>query len=43
VGVGTGALVIDRLGAVPLFVGAALTIPVLAIWFASQLRQRPAL
>jgi predicted MFS family arabinose efflux permease len=41
VGVGTGALVIDRLGAVPLFVGAAVTIPVLAIWFARQLRQRP--
>jgi YNFM family putative membrane transporter len=41
VGVGTGALVIDRLGAVPLFVGAAITIPVLAIWFARQLRQRP--
>jgi len=41
VGVGTGALVIDRLGAVPLFVGAAITIPVLAIWFARQLRHRP--
>jgi MFS transporter, YNFM family, putative membrane transport protein len=41
VGVGTGALVIDRLGAAPLFVGAAITIPVLAIWFARQLRQRP--
>jgi predicted MFS family arabinose efflux permease len=39
VGVGTGALVIDRLGAVPLFVGAAITIPVLAIWFARELRR----
>jgi predicted MFS family arabinose efflux permease len=41
VGVGTGALVIDRLGAVPLFIGAAVTIPMLAIWFARQLRHRP--
>jgi len=29
------------MGAAPLFVGAAITIPVLAIWFAHQLRQRP--
>ena len=40
-GVGTGALVIDRLGAVPLFLGAAVALPVLAIWFARQLRHRP--
>jgi YNFM family putative membrane transporter len=42
-GVAAGALVIDRLGAAPLFVGVAVTIPVLAIWFARQLpRQRAA-
>src|SRR5579864_5361028 len=41
VGVATGSLVIDRWGALPLFAGEALTIPVLAIWFARQLRQRP--
>ncbi len=40
-GVGTGALLIDRLGAVPLFVGTAIAIPILAIWFARQLRYRP--
>ena len=39
VGVGTGALVIDRLGAAPLFVGAAITIPILAIWFALELKR----
>jgi predicted MFS family arabinose efflux permease len=42
VGVGCGALVIDRLGAVPLFLTTAAAIPVLAIWFAYELhRQRP--
>jgi MFS transporter, YNFM family, putative membrane transport protein len=41
VGVAIGSLVIDRFGAVPLFVGAALTIPIVAIWFARRLRQRP--
>jgi predicted MFS family arabinose efflux permease len=40
-GVGAGALLIDRLGAVPLFIGAAIAIPILAIWFAGQLRHRP--
>jgi MFS transporter, YNFM family, putative membrane transport protein len=39
-GVAAGALVIDRLGAKPLFLGTALAFPMLAIWFASQLRQR---
>jgi predicted MFS family arabinose efflux permease len=38
VGVATGALVIDRLGAVPLFLGAAAVLPVLAIWFARELK-----
>ncbi len=41
-GVGLGALVIDRLGARPLFVGTAVAIPLLAIWFAGQLRGRRA-
>jgi len=40
-GVGIGSLLIDRLGAVPLFVGTAAAIPILAIWFARQLRHRP--
>ncbi len=40
-GVGAGALMIDRLGAVPLFVSTAVAIPILAIWFAGQLRHRP--
>jgi MFS transporter, YNFM family, putative membrane transport protein len=38
-GVAIGALVIDRLGAVPLFLGAAAAMPVLAIWFASRLQR----
>jgi YNFM family putative membrane transporter len=41
VGVGIGSLLIDRAGAVPLFVGTAVTIPILAVWFAGQLRHRP--
>jgi MFS transporter, YNFM family, putative membrane transport protein len=39
-GVATGALVIDRLGAVPLFLGAAVSVPVLAIWFARELKRK---
>jgi MFS transporter, YNFM family, putative membrane transport protein len=39
-GVAIGALVIDRLGAVPLFVGTAVAFPLLALWFAREL-QRP--
>ena len=39
-GVAAGALVIDRLGAAPLFLGAAMALPVLAIWFAHELRRR---
>jgi predicted MFS family arabinose efflux permease len=38
-GVATGALIIDRLGAVPLFLGAAAALPVLAIWFARELNR----
>ncbi len=38
-GVASGALIIDRLGAVPLFLGAAAAMPVLAIWFARELEK----
>ena len=38
-GVAAGALVIDRFGAVPLFLGAAAALPVLAIWFARELKR----
>ncbi len=38
-GVAAGALVIDRLGATPLFLGAAVAFPALAIWFAHELRR----
>ena len=34
-----GALVIDRLGAAPLFLGTAVAFPMLAIWFAYELRR----
>ena len=40
VGVGFGALVIDRLGAVPLFLGSALALPFVAVWFAGRLSRR---
>jgi len=39
-GVAAGALVIDRLGAVPLFLVTAAAVPVLAIWFARELKRR---
>jgi YNFM family putative membrane transporter len=38
-GVAAGALVIDRLGATPLFLGTAVAFPALAIWFAHELRR----
>jgi predicted MFS family arabinose efflux permease len=38
-GVTTGALIIDRLSAVPLFLGAAAALPVLAVWFAGELKK----
>ncbi len=38
-GVASGAVVIDRLGAVPLFLGAGALVPVLAIWFAGELKK----
>jgi len=33
-------LVIDRFGAVPLFLGAAVVLPTLGTWFAHELRRR---
>ena len=39
-GVAAGALVIDRYGATPVFVGTAIFFPVLAVWFAYELRRR---
>jgi MFS transporter, YNFM family, putative membrane transport protein len=38
-GVAAGALVIDRVGAVPLFLGAAAALPALALWFAGELKR----
>jgi MFS transporter, YNFM family, putative membrane transport protein len=39
-GVALGALVIDRVGAIPLFLGTAIAFPVLALWFAGELKRR---
>jgi MFS transporter, YNFM family, putative membrane transport protein len=39
-GVAAGSLVIDRLGAVPLFLGSAVTLPALAVVFAKCLKRR---
>jgi MFS transporter, YNFM family, putative membrane transport protein len=38
-GVFVGSLLIDRLGATPLFIGAAAALPVLAVWFAHKLKR----
>jgi MFS transporter, YNFM family, putative membrane transport protein len=38
-GVALGALVIDRVGAIPLFLGAAAALPMLALWFAGELKR----
>jgi predicted MFS family arabinose efflux permease len=40
-GVALGALVIDRAGAMPVFLGTAVAFPVLAVWFAYELYRRP--
>ena len=40
-GVAVGALVIDHIGAVPLFLGTAIGFPLLTIWFAYELRRQP--
>jgi predicted MFS family arabinose efflux permease len=41
-GVAIGALIIDRFGALPLFLGVAAALPALAIWYAGELkRHRP--
>jgi MFS transporter, YNFM family, putative membrane transport protein len=37
-GVFAGSLVIDRLGAVPLFLVSAVALPMIALWFARELR-----
>jgi MFS transporter, YNFM family, putative membrane transport protein len=42
-GVAAGALVIDRFGAIPLFVATAVAFPVLAVWFAHELRRQRAI
>jgi MFS transporter, YNFM family, putative membrane transport protein len=39
-GVAAGALVIDRIGAQPLFLATAIALPVLAIWFVRELKRR---
>jgi len=39
-GVALGALVIDRVGAIPLFLGTAAALPALALWFAGELKRR---
>jgi MFS transporter, YNFM family, putative membrane transport protein len=39
-GVAVGALVIDRYSAVPLFIGTAIVLPLLAGWYASKLWKR---
>ena len=39
-GVAIGALAYDRFGAVPLFLGTAAALPLLAIWFAAVLRRQ---
>jgi predicted MFS family arabinose efflux permease len=38
VGVAVGALVIDRLGAKPLFLATAIALPTLAVWFVRELK-----
>jgi MFS transporter, YNFM family, putative membrane transport protein len=38
-GVATGAFIIDRAGAVPLFLAAAAALPALALWFAWELKR----
>ena len=42
VGVFAGSLAIDRLGAVPLFITSAVSLPIVALWFAAELRHRAA-
>jgi YNFM family putative membrane transporter len=39
-GVGLGAIVFDRAGAVPLFAAAGLALPAMALWFARELKRR---
>ena len=39
-GVALGALVIDRAGAIPMYLATAIAFPVLALWFAGELKRR---
>ncbi len=39
-GVAAGALIFDRFGGAPLFAATAIVLPVLALWFAWELRRR---
>lgn len=39
-GVAVGALAYDRFGAMPLFLGTAAALPILAVWFARELRRQ---
>jgi YNFM family putative membrane transporter len=38
-GVAVGALIIDRFGATPLFLGVAAGLPMLAVWYANELKR----
>jgi predicted MFS family arabinose efflux permease len=38
-GVAAGAVVIDRIGAPPLFLATAVGLPTLAVWFVRQLKR----
>ena len=42
VGVFAGSLMIDRFGAVPLFITSAAALPIVALWFARELRRHAA-
>lgn len=41
-GVGIGSLIIDRFGAMPLFLSSAIVLPLLGLWFARLLKERRA-
>jgi predicted MFS family arabinose efflux permease len=42
IGVAIAAPVMDRYGAVPIYIAAAIMIPIIAVWFRAMLRHRPA-
>ena len=41
IGVAVSALIFDLYGGIPLFIGAAILLPILAVWFVHELRGRP--